>query len=280
MRAITHELPGDEAGCVQESGGAGQQAMCVKPSAWSVSAAKRIFDCTCVLLTLPVLLPLALAVAMAVRVTSRGPVLFLQKRAGRGGRVFTIFKFRTMLHVGIRAHAGIHLIEDSHHPITTQDNQRFTWPGPFLRRWKLDELPQLMNVLLGDMSLVGPRPKMPEHAVHDSPCRPGLTGKATLAFAEEETFLARVPVEKLDDCFYNVVLPAKWQIDAQYMERATFLTDFRILVRSVLRRWETTAAEELLGVAAENAERTERLAHSSAANYSGGQISTTPATLL
>lgn len=265
--------------CVRERPGAGQQATRVEPSAWSVSEAKRAFDCACVLLALPLLLPLAVAVAMVVRVTSRGPVLFLQKRAGRGGRVFTIFKFRTMLHVGIRAHVGIHLVEDSHHPITTRDNQRFTLPGPFLRRWKLDELPQLMNVLLGDMSLVGPRPKMPEHAVHDSPCRPGLTGKATLAFAEEETFLARVPVEKLDDCFYDVVLPAKWQIDAQYMEQATFLTDFRILVRSVLRRWETTAAEELLGVAAENSENTKRLAHSPAANYSGAEISTSPATL-
>jgi lipopolysaccharide/colanic/teichoic acid biosynthesis glycosyltransferase len=264
--AKMHELAAGVAGCGQESCDAGLRAICVEPSAWSVSAAKRVFDCACVLLALPVLLPPALAVAIAVRLTSRGPVLFLQKRAGLGGRDFTIFKFRTMIYT-----AG-----GCHYPITTQGNQRFTQLGPFLRRWKLDELPQLANVLLGDMSLVGPRPKMPEHAIHDIECRPGLTGMATLAFAEEETILARVPVEKLDDCFYNVVLPAKRQIDARYMERATFLTDLRILVKSVLRRWETTAAEELLGVTAGNAEGAERLAP----NYSRAQISTSPATLV
>jgi lipopolysaccharide/colanic/teichoic acid biosynthesis glycosyltransferase len=278
MNANTQEPAMREERCDPKSGG--EQAMCAEPSSWSVSAAKRVFDCACVLLALPVLLPAAVAVAMVVRFTSPGPVLFLQKRAGRRGHVFTIIKFRTMIDLGIHAHVGIHASEDCHYPITTRDNQRFTLPGPFLRRWKLDELPQLLNVLLGDMSLVGPRPKMPEHAIHDLECRPGLTGMATLAFAEEEAILARVPAEQLDDCFYRVVLPAKWQIDAQYMERATFLTDVRILVKSVLRRWETTAAEELLGVAAGKMEGAERIAHASAPNFSGGQISTSPATLL
>jgi lipopolysaccharide/colanic/teichoic acid biosynthesis glycosyltransferase len=250
--ANTHELPADEVRHNLNRSVALQSSTRVRPSAWSVSAVKRVFDCACVLLALPMLLPLALAVAAAVRFTSPGPVLFLQKRAGRHGRVFTIFKFRTMIHFGI--HAGTQA-GNGHHPITTQDNQRFTPSGPFLRRWKLDELPQLLNVLLGDMSLVGPRPKMPEHAIHDLLCRPGLTGMATLAFAEEEAILARVPAEQLDDCFYKVVLPAKRQIDAQYMECATLSTDLRLLVKSVLRRWETPTAEELIGVAASGAER-------------------------
>ena len=124
-------------------------------SPWSRSTLKRFFDCACVLLALPVLVPLLLTIGAAVRVTSLGPVLFRQKRVGRHGQPFTILKFRTMIHVADRPH----------HPITTSDNQQFTPVGPFLRRWKLDELPQLANVLLGHMSLVGPRPKLPEHVV-------------------------------------------------------------------------------------------------------------------
>ena len=206
------------------------------PSVWSGSAAKRIFDCVCAVLALPVLIPILLAVAAAVRFTSRGPVLFLQKRVGRNGRTFTILKFRTMVDVA----------EGTHHAITTLDNQRFTSVGPFLRHWKLDELPQLANVLLGQMSMVGPRPKMPEHEIFDTPCRPGITGMATLAFAEEETILARVQKDRLDRHYHGVILPAKRQMDAEYMRRATFASDFGLLVDSVLRRWSPATAERFV----------------------------------
>jgi XrtJ-associated TM-motif-TM protein len=208
-------------------------------SPWSGSAAKRVFDCGCVLLALPVLAPLALATAAAVRFTSRGPVLFLQKRTGRQGRAFTIFKFRTLVH----APDGVH------HPITTLDNQRFTPVGPFLRYWKLDELPQLANVLLGHMSLVGPRPKMPDHSIFEVPCRPGITGMATVAFAQEEVILARVPEDELESYFERVVLRAKAQMDAEYGSRATLLSDIRLLVISVLRRWDPAAAESFIPAA-------------------------------
>jgi lipopolysaccharide/colanic/teichoic acid biosynthesis glycosyltransferase len=209
-------------------------------SPWTCSPAKRIFDCVCVLLALPVLVPLALAIAAVVRITSPGPVLFPQKRVGRNGSVFTILKFRTMIHV-----AGT-----AHHPITTLDNQRLTPAGPFLRRLKLDELPQLANVLLGHMSLVGPRPKIPEHTIFNIPCRPGLTGMATLAFAEEEAIFARVPDDQLNAYYNSFVLPAKQQLDADYAARATFLSDLQLLVNSVLRRWNTAAAEMLIGTGA------------------------------
>ena len=86
-----------------------------------------------------------LAITLAVRLTSSGPVLFLQKRMGRHGRSFTILKFRTLIHAADR----------THHAVTTAGNQHFTPIGSFLRRWKLNELPQLLNVLWGDMSLVG-----------------------------------------------------------------------------------------------------------------------------
>lgn len=222
---------------------AGRSALLVMPrrkpgelSPWSQSAVKRFFDCLCVLLTLPLSLPVLLAIAIAVRLTSSGPVLFLQKRVGCRGRTFTILKFRTMIHDQ----------DARYHAVTTADNQPFTSIGPFLRRWKFDELPQIFNVLLGHMSLVGPRPKMPEHVKTDLCCRPGITGAATIAFAREETLLDRVPKHSLDDYYHRVVLPAKRRLDAEYMAQATFLSDFRLILASVLRRWDSTVADLLL----------------------------------
>jgi lipopolysaccharide/colanic/teichoic acid biosynthesis glycosyltransferase len=180
------------------------------------------------------------AIAAAVKLTSRGPVLFLQKRVGRDGRTFTILKFRTM----------VHLVDRAQRAITTADDHRFTPVGPFLRRWKLDELPQLVNVLLGHMSLVGPRPKVPEHVMFDPPCRPGITGLATIVFACEESDLAGLEKDRLDAYYHSVVLPAKRQLDAVYMARATFASDFRLLVNSVLRRWDTRALDELMAATA------------------------------
>lgn len=200
-------------------------------SRWTQSLSKRLFDCGCVLLCLPLLLPVLFFVTLAVRFTSHGPVLFLQRRVGRFGITFTIFKFRTMAH---------HHAQHAHHTVTTEENQRFTPIGPFLRRTKLDELPQLFNVLLGQMSLVGPRPKLPEHcgAMPHLDCRPGVTGAATVAFAHEEKFLATVPAKMLEDYYHGVILPTKLQLDIHYMSEATFASDLRLLWISVLRRWD------------------------------------------
>jgi lipopolysaccharide/colanic/teichoic acid biosynthesis glycosyltransferase len=205
-------------------------------SPWACSESKRIFDCFGVLLSLPLLLPLLLLIALAVRLTSAGPAFFLQKRVGRHGRLFTILKFRTMPLAAERAH----------HPVTTSGNQRFTLIGPFLRRWKLDELPQLLNVLWGDMSLVGPRPKLPEHVIADLPCRPGITGAATIAFAREEVMLDRVPRHHLNSYYHTIVLPAKRRLDAEYMARSTFRSDFKLILNSALRRWDNSILEGLL----------------------------------
>ncbi len=212
--------------------------MGIRPSPWSNSVARRVFDCAWVLLALPMVAPLCLAIAAAVRLTSDGPAFFLQERMGRYGRTFTIFKFRTM----------VHLADKTHHPVTTADNQLFTPIGRFLRRWKLDELPQLLNVLLGQMSLVGSRPRMPEHVISRLSCRPGITGLATIVFADEEVVLARVPPDQLDAFYLTVVLPVKRQLDARYMARATVLSDFQILVKSVLRRWDNAALEALISM--------------------------------
>jgi lipopolysaccharide/colanic/teichoic acid biosynthesis glycosyltransferase len=182
---------------------------------------------------LPILVPIFLVVGLAVRLTSSGPVLFLQKRMGRHGREFTIFKFRTM----------IHCCDKAHHPVTTSGNQLFTPVGPFLRRWKLDEVPQLFNVLAGNMSLVGPRPKLPAHFISSVPCRAGITGAATIAFAREEEILDRVPKHLLESFYHSVVLPAKHQLDEDYMANATFLSDLKLIVDSVLRRWDSAVIE-------------------------------------
>ena len=205
-------------------------------SAWSRSNSKRFFDCACIVPVAPLLIPLFLVIGLAVRLTSRGPVLFRQTRVGRNGRTFTIVKFRTLEHREFQAH----------HSVTTAENQPFTPIGPFLRRWKLDELPQLWNVLKGDMSLVGARPKLPEHQIGRLLCRPGITGAATLAFAREEHFLARLPKHELNEYYHQTVLPLKHQLDVEYMARATFGSDFRLLMDTLLRRWDTSVMESLM----------------------------------
>jgi lipopolysaccharide/colanic/teichoic acid biosynthesis glycosyltransferase len=199
----------------------------LNPSPWSVSRAKRWFDVLAVIVALPVLVPVLLLVALAVGLSSEGPVLFVQTRVGQYGRRFKILKFRTMPHD-----------PDGTRPLfTTIGNQRFTPVGRFLRRLKFDELPQVINVLRGDMSLVGPRPKVPDHESDSPACRPGITGAATLVFAREEVFLDGLSEYALDHFVQQVILPAKKRIDSGYMSRATFRSDIGILLKTALRRW-------------------------------------------
>lgn len=204
--------------------------LCIKQlSPWSRSGTKRLFDFTCVLLALPLLVPVFMAVALAVLLTSSGPILFFQKRMGRHGQPFTILKFRSIMHTTAKAH----------HAVTTESNQQFTPIGDFLRRSKLDELPQLLNVLAGHLSLVGPRPKMLEHVIFDLPCRPGITGAATIVFAREAVVLNQLPGHSVDACYHEIILPAKRILDAEYMARATLASDLKLLVNTILRRWGT-----------------------------------------
>lgn len=204
-------------------------------SAWVQSPAKRVFDLVLVFAMLPILLPLFLIVAISVRISSRGPVLFRQKRVGRNGISFTIYKFRTM-----------HLSSERRTLITTINDPAITNPGRFLRWWKLDELPQFINVMRGDMSLVGPRPKVPEQLTRVSSCRPGITGAATIAFAQEEVFLAGIPEGKLEDYCRDVLLPLKQNLDERYMAEATPLSDLRFLLQTAMRRWDRTNSSHVL----------------------------------
>ncbi len=195
-------------------------------SPWCMSPLKRIFDLACVIPALILLTPIMLMVAVLVWLTSDGPILFRQPRVGLHRPTFTIYKFRTMYHE--LACAG---------PcVTKTGDTRLTLIGEFLRKYKLDEFPQLYNVFRGDMSLVGPRPKLPQHEHLDMHYRPGVTGAATLAFANEEVMLRDVPDEMLEEFHVTVVSPIKMQLDHRYQQRATFISDFRLLVDTVLKR--------------------------------------------
>jgi len=162
--------------------------------------------------------------AVLVRIGSPGPVFFRQRRMGRNGREFILFKFRSMCP-----------IKGNNSSITVSGDARITPVGALLRRYKLDELPQFWNVLRGDMSLVGPRPKLPHHEALIMDCRPGITGAATLAFRNEEEFLSGIPEDQLETFYEMFIKPAKAQLDLEYMRTATLGTDLRIL-------WDTATA--------------------------------------
>jgi lipopolysaccharide/colanic/teichoic acid biosynthesis glycosyltransferase len=149
--------------------------------------------------------------------------------------LFSILKFRTMVHPS-PAGKGF---------ITTIDDEQITGVGRVLRYWKLDELPQLMNVLRGEMSLVGPRPLVPEQQIGRLRCRPGITGAASLAFAREEVLLAGIPREQLDGYYASQVLPLKHQLDNVYMARATFFSDLKLLVKTGMTVWTSAGAAEI-----------------------------------
>ncbi len=207
-------------------------------SAWALSGTRRALDFIAALTALIVLLPLMLLAAVLVRFGSSGPVFFRQRRMGRNGRQFTLYKFRSMRPA-----------EDSGCCITVVGDTRITAVGAFLRRYKLDELPQFWNVLRGDMGLVGPRPKLPHHEALHMTSRPGITGVATLAFSREEEFLSAIPDHELE-AFYEVfVKPAKARLDLEYMRTATFSSDLNVLWRTVCSC--LFSAEETNGLPAE-----------------------------
>jgi len=188
---------------------------------------KRTFDLLVSIAGLLLVLPLLAVIAVAIRCDTPGPVLFRQERVGRGGRVFRIHKFRSMAAAPCGA------------PLTVGDDVRITRVGRFLRRSKLDELPQLIDVLVGDMSLVGPRPELPRYvALYPAELRkrvlavrPGITDPVSLALADESALLARATDPERE--YLDVILPRKLSAAADYAERATLATDLRIILRTL-----------------------------------------------
>jgi lipopolysaccharide/colanic/teichoic acid biosynthesis glycosyltransferase len=187
---------------------------------------KRGFDVLVSLALLLLLAPLLLALALWIKLDSPGPVLFRQTRVGRGGVAFDIHKFRTMQHGA----AGL--------PLTVGADPRITRAGAWLRQTRLDELPQLLDVLAGSMSLVGPRPEVPRYVVHYPAAlrerllaqRPGLTDPAALHYIDEARVLAAAPDP--ERAYIEQVLPAKLALSAAYAERATLASDIGVLWRT------------------------------------------------
>lgn len=191
---------------------------------------KFIFDRLMALIGLLVLWPVLLVVAVLIRVKMPGgPVIFKQKRVGRNGKLFTMYKFRSMT-VG---HGGS--------SVSVAGESRITPLGAKLRHYKLDELPELWNVLTGDMSFVGPRPDVPGYAdqlVGDDrevlKLRPGITGPASLKYRDEEDLLALQPdPQKYND---EVIFPDKVRINLYYLQHYSFVKDIEMIFCTVLGR--------------------------------------------
>lgn len=189
---------------------------------------KRIMDVLCSLAGLVVLLPVLAVIAALVLLTSGRPVIFRQRRVGALGRDFTLFKFRTMT-VRYGTEQG---------SFDAGSTTRVTGAGRVLRKTKLDELPQLWNVLLGDMSLVGPRPEVrkwveayPERWAKVLTIRPGITDPASIEFRNEEELLAIAPDP--ESYYLEVILPRKLDLYEHYVNTQTFWGDITILFRTI-----------------------------------------------
>jgi len=191
---------------------------------------KRTLDVLIASVALVALSPLLLLVALAVKLTSPGPVFFRQQRVGRNFRPFWILKFRTMVADAPRLGG----------PITCGDDPRITRIGRILRKTKLDELPQLINVLKGDMSLVGPRPEVPKYVEmfrrdyeEILSVRPGITDLASIKYRDESTILGLA--EDPEREYRERVLPEKIALAKQYVHQASLWTDIKIIFGTLLK---------------------------------------------
>ena len=208
----------------------------------------RLFDVTCAAAGLLLLVPVLAALALVVLFDDGLPVFFGQTRVGRKGKPFRIWKFRTM-RAGSRGMV-----------ITAAGDSRVTRAGAVLRRCKLDELPQLFNVLKGDMSLVGPRPEVPEYVQLETPVwqavlqvRPGVTDLATLLYRDEEKLLG---ASGDPNAFYReIVLPAKLRLNLGYLRSRSFPRDLRLIFLTIRyslfpRRFDQDLIKRTLGTGA------------------------------
>ena len=192
-------------------------------------AVKYAFDRFFAFLGIIITIPLFLILPPIIILDSKGPLFFRQKRIGKNGRPFTILKFRSMV------------VNDGVNTVTARTDTRITCVGSFLRKYKLDELPELFNVLIGDMSFVGPRPDVPGYADRLENedrkillLRPGVTGPATLKYLDEEELLTTVP----DPVNYNdtVIFPDKVRINLDYLEKFSLAGDIKIIFNTLIRK--------------------------------------------
>jgi lipopolysaccharide/colanic/teichoic acid biosynthesis glycosyltransferase len=194
----------------------------------ALSRTKRLLDIALSLVAIVLVVPLMLLIAVVLKFTA-GEVIYRAPRVGRDGQLFTMFKFVTMSR------------DDSGPRVTGRNDMRITDVGRWLRATKLNELPQLVNVIKGEMSLVGPRPEDPRYADHYSPrhrqvlaVRPGLTSLAFLRFGDEEAFIARAAPADVEAYYLQDLLPKKLDIELDYVSTWSVRQDLRILAGTVL----------------------------------------------
>ena len=188
----------------------------------------RLFDFLCALGGLIILAPLFGMIAIAIKLDDGGAVFFKQNRVGKNFRLFRLYKFRSMVEG-----------TDTEHALTAPADSRITRIGCLLRRYKLDELPQLLNVLKGDMQLVGCRPEVERYVQMFRSqyevilCdRPGITGPASLAFRHEDQILR---ADRIEQQYVDDILPAKLALALEYQQRRTFVSDLAVLFQTVAR---------------------------------------------
>lgn len=188
---------------------------------------KRLFDIIVSLLVIILILIPMIFISIAIKLDSKGPVFYKQERLGRGKKAFYIIKFRTM-----RVGADKNLDN-----LTVKNDPRITKVGGFLRKWKIDELPQFFNVLIGHMSLVGPRPETPKmvdlyHSYYDVifAVRPGITDYASIEFRNESQYYNSI--EDSEKVYLEKILPKKIDLKLQYIEDLSIRTDIKILFKT------------------------------------------------
>lgn len=191
---------------------------------------KRIFDLVCSTLGLIVLSPVLIVIAIKIKTGSDGPVFFKQIRVGEKNKEFKILKFRTMV---VDA-------EKLGRQITVGNDSRITKIGEFLRKYKLDELPQLINVFKGDMSLVGPRPEVPRYvSMYNEEQRkvlevkPGITDLASIRYRDENELLGEA--ENPDDFYINTIMPDKLALNLEYINKNNIFIDIYIILKTIIK---------------------------------------------
>ena len=208
---------------------------------------KWLFDKLASLFGLLFLSPVLLVVAILIKVKMPGPVLFCQKRVGQYGKLFTVYKFRSMT---VKAEASVASRDSDATSIASTEQNRITPLGEKLRGYKLDELPELWNVLKGDMSFVGPRPDVPGYADQLQgeerdilKLKPGITGPASLKYRNEEELLASVenPAQYNDE----VIFPDKVKLNLYYLKNYSFIKDIQMIVCTVLGKKMDYAGEKI-----------------------------------
>jgi lipopolysaccharide/colanic/teichoic acid biosynthesis glycosyltransferase len=187
---------------------------------------KRLFDILASLFGLILLSPIFLLLALLVKTSSEGPVFYKANRVGRDGKPFKLFKFRSMVTNADKLGPAV----------TGASDSRVTGIGRFLRKTKLDELPQLINVLIGEMSIVGPRPEDPRYVAHYSEAqrkvlsvRPGITSPASVQYRHEESMLTG---ENWESLYIEEIMPAKLAIDLEYVEKASLWQDIKLIFQT------------------------------------------------